>query len=423
MQSSGLLRRGFRPQVSISVFIQARRGLSACLVLSDGSIRVDNYDGPTGPTLPPPGPGRVTVKLVAAPCTPVDLRTLATAASAAAADPSSRTETDTLALHSNSSTPSQRSPSSTPHSPSPPHHLSNLTFPFVGGSEGLWEVIAKGDGVSELRPGNLAVPAMMPAPRNAPGAGSGSRVGNALSPPEEESGMWRTAATLAEASLVRVPMEIGVGGGGWREVAVAAHCSSSVSTAIRILEDFAEKELGAGDPVVFTGASSAVAQILLQLAALRGLESVCLVNSDAEAALALKLGARKAPLLKEFKAMRMDNALMVADGEGGVLGFTAARALRFRGCYVSYADVSGGGVSLPVAGQIFRDTKCRGFSLSRWASTRLAMESRELVRRSVATALAAQLRLEETREFDLNEAVAAIETARTPGGPVILRGG
>lgn len=46
----------------------------------------------------------------------------------------------------------------------------------------------------------------------------------------------------------------------------------------------------------------------------------------------------------QFKAMRMDNAYLVADGEGGVLGFTAARALRFRGVYVSYANVSGGGV-------------------------------------------------------------------------------
>lgn len=48
--------------------------------------------------------------------------------------------------------------------------------------------------------------------------------------------------------------------------------------------------------------------------------------------------------VQQFKAMRMDNACLIADGEGGVLGFTAARALRFRGCYVSYADVSGGGV-------------------------------------------------------------------------------
>lgn len=43
-------------------------------------------------------------------------------------------------------------------------------------------------------------------------------------------------------------------------------------------------------------------QILLQLAASRGLESVCLVNSDEEATLALRLGAWKATLLKEVRA-------------------------------------------------------------------------------------------------------------------------
>lgn len=43
-------------------------------------------------------------------------------------------------------------------------------------------------------------------------------------------------------------------------------------------------------------------QILLQLAASRGLESVCLVNNDEEAALALRLGAWKATLLKEVRA-------------------------------------------------------------------------------------------------------------------------
>lgn len=213
------------------------------------------------------------MKLVAAPCTSADLRTLAaaayaaTAAATAAADPSSRTETETLAPHtstSTSSSTSQRPPPSATQSPSLPRHLSNFAFPFVGGSEGVWEVITKGDGVSELRPGDLAVPAMMSAPGNAPGAG-GSRTasGNTLaSVSGEETGTWRTAATLAEASLVRIPMENGTAGGGWPALAVAAHYSSSVATAIRILEDFAEKELAAGDRVVFTGASSAVAQVI-----------------------------------------------------------------------------------------------------------------------------------------------------------------
>ncbi|CAM9997794.1 unnamed protein product, partial [Laminaria digitata] len=286
-----------------------------------------------------------------------------------------------------------------PPPPPPPSHL-RFKFPFVGGSEGLWEVTAAGEGVSGLRPGDLAIPTVT---GNPPGC---------LTAPE--TGTWRTTATLGEASLVRVPPGEGQGA----DAAVVAHCSGSVATALRVLEDFVPRGSGAGDRVVFTGASSA---ILLQLAVSRGLESVCLVNSEEEAALAMRLGAWKATLLKEFKAMRMDSAHLVADGEGGVLGFTAARALRFRGSFVSYGDASGGGVSLPVAGQIFSDTRCRGFSLARWAAGHPEEETRRLTVRALEAAAATGLKLEEAREFDLSEAMAGIGAARTPGGPVLFR--
>lgn len=75
-----------------------------------------------------------------------------------------------------------------------------------------------------------------------------------------------------------------------------------------------------------------------------------------------------------------------------------------------------------MAGQIFSDTKCRGFSLPRWASARPVAESRELVQRSLETAAGAGLRLEGVREFDLHAAVEAVGAARAPGGPVLLRG-
>ncbi|CAM9493221.1 unnamed protein product [Ectocarpus sp. 13 AM-2016] len=294
---------------------QPRRWLGTRVLFTEGGgCSVDDGDHDDGCTAPP-GPRQVAVKLLAAPCTPADLRTT-----------------------------TARPPPPPP--PSPNHHhasSSGLEFPrTIGGTEALWEIAAVGGEVSSLRPGDLAVPVM-----------AGNDSGNGA---KQAAGTWRSRAILTEASLVKVPIVWGSGAaaagvqeeergdGGGFGVEVAAHCSGSVATAIRILEDFVEKELGAGDRVVFTGASSAVAQILLQLAASRGLESVCLVNSEEEAALALKLGAWKAALLKEFKAMRMDNACIVADGEGGVLGFTAARALRFRGCFVSYADLSGGGV-------------------------------------------------------------------------------
>lgn len=42
--------------------------------------------------------------------------------------------------------------------------------------------------------------------------------------------------------------------------------------------------------------------------------------------------------------------------------------------------------------------------------------------RSLETAAALGLRLEGAREFRLAEAVAAVEAAGTPGGPVLFRG-
>lgn len=206
--------------------------------------RVENADDRPAATAPPPGPGQVTVKLLAAPCTPADLRALG-----GPVDAATRTEPD-------SEPPPPEPPS--PTAP-PPSHLGNVRYPFVGGSEGLWEVTASGEGVSALLRGDLAVPA---APGN-------------VFAHDEETGTWRTGATLAEAALVKVPTEVvtggrgggesspGEGGAGGVEPSVAAHCSSSVATAIRVLEDYTERELAPGDRVVFTGASSAVAQVVM----------------------------------------------------------------------------------------------------------------------------------------------------------------
>ena len=76
--------------------------------------------------------------------------------------------------------------------------------------------------------------------------------------------------------------------------------------------------------------------------------------------------------------------------------------------------------SLPVAGQIFSDTRCRGFSLARWMRQRSSEEARALVRDALQAATEGQLRLDDTREFPFSDALTAIEAARTPGGPVVF---
>lgn len=250
---------------------------SLARVENDGEHTASSGDNPTTTTattanLPPaPGAGEVRVKLRAAPCTPADLRTLdaaaASAAATAAAAATATADTDTTTtttVGTEATSTAQRnhppSPSLPPPLPPPPYR--SFKFPFVGGSEGLWEVTAVGEGVSGLRSGDLAIPT---STGNPPGC---------LAAPE--TGTWRTTATLGEASLVRVPQEAERGA----DAAVVAHCSGSVATALRVLDDFVvpsgvgsggggggggeggaeEGSLRAGDRVVFTGASSAVAQ-------------------------------------------------------------------------------------------------------------------------------------------------------------------
>lgn len=450
-------RRGFLCPVGRGAnVLEWQRRLSIIRVLADGSVRVDDKDVRSDADTAPPPPGHVHVKLRAAPCTPADLRTFRYQQPKPLGSQGIGRKRHKQEIEQEQHRQRERE--------RPPSSFFPNSRVVVGGSEGLWEITATGEGVSSLQPGDLAVPSS-PTPRNIAhkipalsctsnhrnhwngpgvtsivpeedhscGAGTGATMvaGSRCfesDDGDQSGGTWRSMATLGEGSLLRVPLPgKGSDGGGGIAPEVLAHVSASVSTAIRVLEDFAEflpaGRLQKGDRVVLTGASTAVAQMLLQVAATRGLESVCLVSSKAEKERAERLGAWKAAELKEFKAMRMNDACLVADGEGGVLGFTAARALRFRGFYVSYADVSGDGVSVPVAGQIFSDTRCRGFSLSRWSEQRSVEETRALVSDALEAVMAGAFRLEGTREFPLTEAVAAVEAAaRIPsGGPVLLR--
>ncbi|CAN0544942.1 unnamed protein product, partial [Ectocarpus sp. 12 AP-2014] len=146
-QSAALLRRITHLRLG-----QPRRWLGTRVLFTEGGgCSVEDGDDDDGCTVPP-GPGQVAVKLLAAPCTPADLR--ATAAR--------------------------------PPPPSPNHHHAGsggLEFPrTIGGTEALWEIAAVGGEVSSLRPGDLAVPVM-----------AGNDSGNGA---KQAAGTWRSRAIL-----------------------------------------------------------------------------------------------------------------------------------------------------------------------------------------------------------------------------------
>ncbi|CAM9393450.1 unnamed protein product [Choristocarpus tenellus] len=272
--------------------------------------------------------------------------------------------------------------------------------PFIGGSEGVGKVAAVGKRVSSLKVGDTVVPIWSTS----------------------WQGTWRSTARLLESELVRVPENM--------PQEVAAHASVSVATALRILTDYVP--LVNSDHVVLTGASSAVEQTifcilfylqkaLLQLASRRGLNIVCVVKDDAERGFAQELGAWKAVNLQEFKALRMNNAALVADGTGGKMGATVARSLKLRGCFLSYGDSSQQGISLPIGGLIFNDTYCRGFSMNRWVREQPENEVCTMVKEALSEAQG--LRLLGSQHFPVSEVERAVKAAggeSVAGGVVVL---
>lgn len=175
-----------------------------------------------------------------------------------------------------------------------------LSYCLMGGTGGLWEVTATGAGVLSLRPGDLAIPSIPTTIPNTTGTrpsmpgpafeGTGARSGSGrgitvledISSKSETSGTvlhcsersesldgdadaWRLTTTLSESSLLRVPNSaVSTVAGTGLTPEVLAHVSTSVATAIRLLEDFAPLPAGRlekGDRIVVTGAFSAVAQV------------------------------------------------------------------------------------------------------------------------------------------------------------------
>lgn len=174
------------------------------------------------------------------------------------------------------------------------------SYRLMGGTGGLWEVTAIGAGVSSLRPGDLAIPSTPTTIPNTTGTrpsipspaieGTGARRGYELGIPvpddvsahsetsgatihrsessesgDENASTWRLTTTLSESSLLQVPdSAVATVAGTGLAPEVLAHVSTSVATAIRLLEDFAPSpggRLEKGDRIVVTGAFSAVAQV------------------------------------------------------------------------------------------------------------------------------------------------------------------
>jgi NADPH:quinone reductase-like Zn-dependent oxidoreductase len=156
------------------------------------------------------------------------------------------------------------------------HFTPDVEFPLVPLSDGAGQVVAVGDGVSRVGPGDLVTPLFFPNWHHGEALAGERKVSTGLEAP----GVLREYALFRESGLVRAA--------GHLTPAEAACLPCAALTAWSSLVD--KSGIGAGDTVLIQG-TGGVAIFALQFAKALGARAVVISSSDAKLKRARDLGA------------------------------------------------------------------------------------------------------------------------------------
>ncbi len=213
-------------------------------------------------------------------------------------------------------------------------------LPAVPGREGVGRVIAAGDEVTHVKPGD---PVLLPI----------------------ESGTWRQQMRIPAAGLFALPKRC--------DPFQLALLAVNGLVARLLLSEI--MELQPGDWIVQNAANSSVGQFVVILAHARGLHTANIVNfggSGMERKLR-QMGA-DAVVVDQGQDIVADVASRIGS-QGPVLGLdaiggdataTVAACLREAGTVVNYGALGKSTCHVPTAMTMFRDIRLRGFWLVRW---------------------------------------------------------
>ncbi|KIJ24657.1 hypothetical protein M422DRAFT_785817 [Sphaerobolus stellatus SS14] len=237
---------------------------------------------------------------------------------------------------------------------------------YIGGNEGLAQVLEKGEGVEGIEEGDWVVMV------------------------KSQAGTWIGWKNVAVDDVVRVP-KTKQGEGGLTE-AQAATMTVNPPTAYGMLTDFVK--LKKGDWVVQNGANSAVGQAVIQIASHLGFNTINFVRSRSEDSLnTLKsylhsLGATHVYTYDDLSDRSLNLRGKVKEwtgGKGPLLGLNCvggketslmASLLGQNAHLVSYGAMSKQPLSLPTSLHIFKNLTSHGYWQTRWYETH-SREDRE----------------------------------------------
>ncbi|KAE9400368.1 NAD(P)-binding protein [Gymnopus androsaceus JB14] len=231
---------------------------------------------------------------------------------------------------------------------------------FVGGNEGLGQVVEVGDGVEGLEKGDWVV---MDKP---------------------QLGTWSTSRNVSFKDVIRLPSA------GLTE-AHGATMTVNPTTAYNMLSNFAN--LHQGDWVIQNGANSAVGQLVVQIAKERGLNTINFVRSRDDMEPLVKhlegLGATKVLTYDDLEDRSLRGKIKEWTGGkdirlalncvGGEPTTAMAKLLGQDSHLVSYGAMSKKPLSLPTSLHIFKNLTSHGFWQTNWTKTHSRAEKEELI--------------------------------------------
>lgn len=266
-------------------------------------------------------------------------------------------------------------------------------LPATGGNEGVGRVKQLGPSTSGLREGQVV---LLP-------------VG---------SGTWTTHLLADARRLVTLPDGV--------DPQQLAMMTVNPPTALLMLREFVT--LQPGDWVIQNSANSAVGAYLIQLAKLRGLNTVNVVRRESAIAAVQASGGEHAIVEGEKFAKRVAELTGGAqiklgiDCVGGDATDKLASALAPGAVLVNYGAMSGQPCHVSPANFVFKDITLRGFWLSRWYKE-AAPEARTAVFGEIATLIArGQLHARVAQTYSLEQIREAVEAAAGSGrdGKIVL---
>ena len=265
-------------------------------------------------------------------------------------------------------------------------------LPSIPGGEGVGEVVALGEGVTQLQLGQIVLLA---------GAG----------------GTWRDELVAPATAFIPAPPG---------DVEQLSMLAVNPLTAQLMLTEFVDLE--AGDWIIQSAANSAVGEMVIQLAARRGIRTINVVRREELRRGLLDLGGTVAlldgPDLAEQVAAATNGApvKLAFDAVGGRTFERLIDTLGYGGTLVSYGTLSGEQPILNMRSLIANDVRPRGFWLAKWYETASAEQKQAALGALAPLIASGEIKTKVDSRFPLEEIADAVTRAAASGrdGKVLL---